>query len=624
MSAVVSFVADVVETVVDAVGDVVETVADVVEDAVEFVGDTVQAIVEDPLPTLLSIAGSFVGIPPPVTMAAVTAARGGDLEDIVLSAGVAYLAPQASNALSSTLSASIGDAIVNQTVSDIVVDSVSKGLVSGTIAEIRGGDFEDGFAGGFTGTLVNSSVGEFTNEFIAPGVQDMLSDSGLDTSTINTIVKTGTQAVSSGLTAELTGRGDFDDAFINSVQNSTINLGTNYAVNTIGDQFRSVEEGLSTVQKEQDKESDLLNFDDYFALDTTRDSDATGAGISDDIVDQVEVADLGDNTGNVTNTLANTDLSTSFDTQLDTELASYGTDTGSNIGSTSNVDTLLADTNEIINEFGGEDTDGDGATVTVEGLPSDLQDIYDQYVFDTGEEDKEVEVADTTPKTDIADITGITTGQDTTGGLNVVKKAVEAPSDLTEEDIVFSGGKADIDAEDSLVDTSQVASAKKTTAVDPYAGLDENITNLAEDSTVDIAGRKGPTIIDGGLNVLNDIAGKTGLVDSGGGISTDKLVTGALNQFLRPAIKSGLTKAIKGTPTKTLVKRPVQKKAPLTALQAQQARGANKQPPKTIDMTKVASRPVTKVAPPKKVDVKTLTPITNVASLSSILSGGKG
>ena len=623
MSAVVSFVADVVESVVDAVGDVVETVVDVVEDAVEFVGDTVQAIVEDPLPTLLSIAGSFVGIPPPVTMAAITAARGGDLEDIVLSAGVSYFAPQASNVLSSTLSSTIGGSIINQTVSDIVVDGVSKGLVSGTIAEIRGGDFEDGFAGGFTGSIVNSSVGEFTNEFIAPGVQDMLSDSGLDTSTINTIVKTGTQAVSSGLTAELTGRGDFDDAFINSVQNSTINLGTNYAVNTIGDQFRSVEEGLSTVQKEEDKESDLLNFDDYFALDTTRDSDATGAGISDDIVDQVEVADLGDNTGNVTNTLANTDLSTSFDTQLDTELASYGTDTGSNIGSTSNVDTLMADAdaNEIIDEFGGEDTDGDGATVTVEGLPSDLQDIYEQYALDTTSDDKSADTADTTPKIDIA---GITTGQDTSGGLNVVKKAVDTPSDLTEEDIVFSGGKATVDAEDTLVDDSQIASAKKVTAVDPYAGLDENITNLTEDGAVDVAGGKTPAIIDGGLNVLSDIAGRTGLVDSGGGISTDKLVTGALNQFLRPAIKTGLTKAIKGTPTKTLVKRPVQKKAPLTALQAQKVRGATKQAPQTIDMSKVASRPVTKVAPPKKVDVKTLTPITNVASLSSILSGGKG
>lgn len=605
MSAVVEFVSDVVEDVVDAVGDVVEAVGDVVEEAVEFVGNTVEAIIEDPLPTLLSIAGAAIGIPPPVTMAAVTAARGGDLEDIVLSAGVAYLAPQASNALSSTLSASIGDAIVNQTVSDIVVDSVSKGLVSGAIAEVRGGDFEDGFAGGFTGTLVNSSVGEFTNEFITPGIQDMLADSGLEAGTINTLVKSGTQAVSSGLTAELTGRGDFDDAFINSVQNSTINLGTNYAVNTIGDQFRSVEEGLNTVSKEKEEESDLLNFDDYFALDTTRDSDSTGAGIPDDLVEEVAVSDTGTDTGNTTSTLASTGS------------GELGVDTG--------IDTLLAgsDASDIIEEFGGDqDT---GATVTVEGLPADVQDIYAEYGIGDTEEEEPVEVA--TAETDVPNITIYGQPDEAPiGGLSTVKKVAETPADITEEDIIFSGGKADIDAEDTLVDTTEMPAARKTAAVDPYAGLDENIANLSEESTIDVTGRQAPSIIEGGLNAVTDLAGRTGLVDSGGGISTDKLVTGALNQFVRPAIKQGLTRAIKGTPTKTLVKRPAQKKAPLTAAQVQKARGVQQpqQAPRAIDMSKVAGKPVAKAPPPKKVDVKTLTPITNVAGLTSILSGGKG
>ncbi len=620
MSAVFELVGELVETVVDAVGDVVEMVGDVVEEVVEFVGDTVEAIIEDPLPTLLSIAGSFVGIPPPVTMAAVTAARGGDLEDIVLSAGVAYLAPQASNALSSTLSASIGDAIINQSVSDIVVDSVSKGLVSGTIAEVRGGDFEDGFAGGFTGTLVNSSVGEFTNEFISPGIQDMLADSGLEAGTINSLVKEGTRAVSAGLTAEITGRGDFDDAFINSVQNSTINVGTNYAVNTIGDQFRSTEEGLQTVEKEKEGESDLLSFDDYFALDTNRDTGSTGAGIADNLVEEVAVSDTGTDSGATTDTLATTGVGA-------TDLGGFdNTFGGADLGSTTNIDTLLADTDatEIIDEFGGDDEPQ--GSVTVEALPEDVQDLYYDYgVADAGDQD----TGDAYTAPDIPYILTGTQGkqdeQEPTGGLTAIKTSSEVPSDLTEEDIVFSGGKADIDSEESLVDTSQVASAKKTTAVDPYAGLDENITNLAEDSTVDVTGRQGPTIIDGGLNALTDIAGRTGLVDTSG-MTTDKLVTGALNQFLRPAIKTGLTKVIKGTPTKTLVKRPVQRKSPLTTAQLQQARGASqpKQAPRTIDMSKVVGKPVAKVAPPKKVDVKTLTPITDVASLTSILSGGKG
>jgi hypothetical protein len=618
MSAVVSFVSDVVESVVDAVGDVVDTVVDVVEDAVEFVGDTVEAIVNDPLPTLLSIAGSFVGIPPPVTMAAVTAARGGDLEDIVLSAGVSYFAPQASNVLSSTLSSTIGGSIINQTVSDIVVDGVSKGLVSGTIAEIRGGDFEDGFAGGFTGSIVNSSVGEFTNEFIAPGVQDMLSDSGLETSTINSIVKEGTRAVSAGLTAEITGRGDFDDAFINSVQNSTINVGTNYAVNTIGDQFRSTEQGLQTVEKEKETESDLLSFDDYFALDTTRDTDTTGAGIVDSLVEEVAVSDTGTDSGATTDTLATTGVGSTDFSNIETTFGSKS------LGSATNIDNLLADSDatEIIDEFGGDDEPQ--GSVTVESLPGDVQDLYAEYGIGDQAKETPVEVAKETDYADYIPTVTQTDAQEPTGGLTTIKAATESPTDITEEDIVFSGGKADIDAEESLADKSQIVATKK--AVDPYAGLDEGITSLTEDGTVDVAGGKTPNIIDGGLNVLSDLAGRTGLVDSGGGMSTDKLVTGALNQFLRPAIKTGLTKAIKGTPTKTLVKRPVQKKAPLTALQAQKVRGATQpqQAPRSIDMSKITGKPVAKVAPPKKVDVKTLTPITNVASLSSILSGGKG
>jgi len=70
----------------------------------------------------------------------------------------------------------------------------------------------------------------------------------------------------------------------------------------------------------------------------------------------------------------------------------------------------------------------------------------------------------------------------------------------------------------------------------------------------------------------------------------------------------------------------VQKKSPLTTAQLQQTRGApqQRQAPRTIDMCKVTNRPVAKTAPPKKVDVKTLTPITDVASLTSILTGGKG
>jgi len=84
MSAVVEAVTNVVESVVETVGDVVETVVEVVEEVVEKVGDAVQAVIDDPLPVLLAVAGSTVGVPPYITMGAITAARGGDLEDVAL------------------------------------------------------------------------------------------------------------------------------------------------------------------------------------------------------------------------------------------------------------------------------------------------------------------------------------------------------------------------------------------------------------------------------------------------------------------------------------------------------------------------------------------------------------
>lgn len=599
MSAVVSFVADVVESVVDAVGDVVETVVDVVGDVVETVGDTVQAIIDDPLPTLLSIAGSAIGIPPPVTMAAVTAARGGDLQDIVLSAGAAYLAPSATNAISSTLSSTIGNSIINETVSDIVIDGVSKGLVNGAIAEVRGGDFEDGFAGAFTGTIVNSGVGEFTNEFIKPEIQDMLADSGLDARTINTFVTEGTRAVSSGITAEITGRGDFDDAFVNSVTNSTINVGTNYAVNTIGDQFKNAEEGLRDIaSKGGEDDRDMLDFEDYFAMDTTTGTDATGAGIPDDLVEEVSVADTGEDTGSFSDTAS---------ANLEQEYL--------NTVGAADFDEVLGGGDEVLAEFSEEQPSTDVADAgfdfdfDFDALPDYIRDLFD-YEPVVAEEEVEEPV----------------------GGLNLF---AEAPSQVQDSDVVFESGAAQYAPEEAVVSTDIFGdeAPKAESVADLYRDVKSEDFGIPTDGTVDIAESDimAPAIegtrdlIEGGLNKV-----KQSFVDA-----TDPenikntLVSGALNQVLRPAIRQGLTKAIRGTPTRQVARRPQPKpKANLTPEQLAMIRSATtaqKPPAQKIDMSKILAKAKTPAyVPPKKVDVTKLTPITNVASLSSILNGGKG
>jgi hypothetical protein len=181
VESVVNFAGDVVESV----GDVVEDVADVVVDAVEVVGNTVEAVIEDPVPTLLAIGGAAIGIPPPVTMAAVTASRGGDLEDIALSAGTSYVAGQAgsfaSSSIAPSISSSIAEAGVTGATNEVITNAATSALISGTVSEIKGGSFADGAVAGLTGSLISSGVNEannLTGDYLSPTTEKIIS-SGL-------------------------------------------------------------------------------------------------------------------------------------------------------------------------------------------------------------------------------------------------------------------------------------------------------------------------------------------------------------------------------------------------------------------------------------------------------------
>lgn len=282
MGAVVEFVSDAFEAVGDvfeAVGDVVEDVGDVIGDVIDTVGDVVQAVIDDPLPVLLSVAGSFVGIPPMITMGALTAARGGDLEDIALSMGTAYIGSGAggfTNSLSSTFSSTFIEAGVNETFSTVVADSITKGLINGTIAEVRGGSFEDGFAGGAVGGLVAGGIGE-VGDFVKPDILELAMESGLDLREATNLYNAGTRAVSAGIASEITGRSDFATSFTNSAIGSGIDSGFRSLNSTIDEQFASA----AYQWNREDPDGEII--------DTT----AVGAGIPDEIVGQVTVSDYG-------------------------------------------------------------------------------------------------------------------------------------------------------------------------------------------------------------------------------------------------------------------------------------------------------------------------------------------
>jgi hypothetical protein len=570
MGAVASFVSDVVESVGDFVGDVVETVGDVVEDVVdvvgdviETVGDTVQAIIDDPLPVLVSIAGNFVGIPAPVTMAALTAARGGDIMDIALSAGTAYFAPTVANSLSSTFAPALFEAIGNETVANVVAESTSRALVSGTIAEVRGGDFEDAFAGAFTGSLVNSSVGEFTNEFVRPGVLEMAEDNGVDIGFANSFLKGTTQAFSSGVAAELRG-GDFETAFTNSVANQSINAGTNYATNSIGNEFKSISQAYGMDEDEEGFES-------------TVNADRTGAGIDDYLVAEVDIGEMGYDTGDSTTALVNSAPVNNADDML------FAPDA-------EDAQAIAADMNM------GDEPE---SSVTVYAAPSE---------FDFAEPQ---EFADEDTEMDDLFAEAPTNEVPSAGGLTAMTPEGDQ---ITDEDITFAGGAPIATTDESIIDAMADTAVAAKPQEDVYAGLDMGITPMQEDATIDVAGMdQKPT--KGGLSSLVDTSK----------ITPAAIGAGVLNQVVRPVIRQGLTKALARTP----VRRPAPKKAPtrtaapkqmnpaqLQAMQARQARPAPAQ--------KVAPQQVAKAVAPKKVDVNTLTPITNIAGLTSMLTKKTG
>ena len=380
MGAVADFVSDVVDSVGDvfeAVGDVVEDVVEFVGDAVEKVGEVVQAVIDDPLPTLLAVGGSFVGIPPWVTMGTVTAARGGDLEDIALSMGTAYIgaeiAPSISNSISSTVSSTFVEAGINETVSQLAGDAISKGLVNGTLTEVRGGDFEDGFAGGFTGTLVAGGVSEVAS-YVKPDIIEMAMDSGIDLRDATAVYNAGVKAVGAGITAEVTGRGDFATSFTTSAVGSGVDYGARELNATIDDQFKSV----SNAWNEEDKDGEKI--------DTAV---TTGAGIPDDLVTQVKVSDTGIDTASSTSTFdAASVLGDTFN--RDTDAGSVAT---ADAGSTETAETVVAQapTGETTSAFQdlisstGATSDDNVLDDTLAKFPSDVVDIAETFPEDSDE-----------------------------------------------------------------------------------------------------------------------------------------------------------------------------------------------------------------------------------------------
>jgi hypothetical protein len=276
--------------VVKAVTTVVKAVAKTVERVVETVVDTAKAIIKDPLPTLVALAGQAVGIPAPVTMAAITGARGGDLGDMAKAATIAYVAPQAASKVAAAIAPTVSSTITNQAAAKAVTAATSKALVNGTVAAATGGDFGEAAAGTMAGSLAASGY----QNFVAPSVMEKAQDLGLDAATAKNVSAGLRTGVAAGTATAVSG-GDFVAGFATAVADYGIEEGFEKA----GDSFKtsalgkSIQEG--PIGEAARKVSDVYDsvtdsIENAFKKKDVATSDALGNGVPTVVANEVPVS----------------------------------------------------------------------------------------------------------------------------------------------------------------------------------------------------------------------------------------------------------------------------------------------------------------------------------------------
>ena len=157
---------------------------------IENVGDVAENILKDPLPTIATVALTAVGVPYPVAAAAVTAAQGGSLEDIAISAGTAYIGQQVGQFAGEAAGEFAGEA-VSESTKELITQVVTQASGPAAVVALRGGSFQDileaGVAGGVSGALANTLKTEFN-----------MDPKAMDTKIISNATNAATKAILQG------------------------------------------------------------------------------------------------------------------------------------------------------------------------------------------------------------------------------------------------------------------------------------------------------------------------------------------------------------------------------------------------------------------------------------------
>jgi hypothetical protein len=155
-----------VSSVVEVVSDAVSDVGNVISDAGSWIDDNViQPVLDDPINTAIKIGAYTFGGPiaGAAATAAITAAQGGDLEDVAKSAATSYVAGQAG----AQAGGAVGGSVAGQTGSQVagqVAGGAAAGAAAGaTGSALSGGNVGQGFLTGLITGGVNAGVNQGAN-----------------------------------------------------------------------------------------------------------------------------------------------------------------------------------------------------------------------------------------------------------------------------------------------------------------------------------------------------------------------------------------------------------------------------------------------------------------------------
>jgi hypothetical protein len=255
-------IGDGLRAVGDVAGDALRAVGKGIQKIGDFAGDTIRAIAKDPLPTLLSYAGMPFGIPPYVTSAVITAAKGGNLEDVAKSAAISYattsfmsdtqIGADIKNYTTNQWAGDFTDSMMEKfdlsadqavQISKVASSSLNSSLIGGINAALSGKSIATGISSGFTSGLVYSSTDSYFDSIkknpnwgLSPVTVDLMK--GATSTALNTIVS---------------GKGDPAQAVGNYIAYASINMAESSLLNKAKEAYQSLIKNTEATEKAQAK-----------------------------------------------------------------------------------------------------------------------------------------------------------------------------------------------------------------------------------------------------------------------------------------------------------------------------------------------------------------------------------